>query len=165
MSKYAILGAALLDAFGVYHFVNSPFALKFGQFKDPIWHERNLNEASLLAVDRSYVESLLGGGQTGRVQGAALVYDKDRLRTQVVFHDGFNSINTKFFDDGGIGSGVGSGAGVTPTDFGLSASCSEPGCISGLLVPADAICRAPFGRQSLRVLVAGVCLYWVLQPA
>ena len=111
----------LLDAYWAYHFSkDSPFALKVGQFKDPIWHERNLSEATLLTVDRSLVESLIGGGQTGRVQGIDLMYDKDRVRTQLVFHDGFNSINTKFFDSGGIGAGVGGGAGVTPTNYGAS---------------------------------------------
>jgi hypothetical protein len=110
----------LLDAYAAYHFGDSPFAVKVGQFKDPIWHERNLSEADLLTVDRSLVESLLGGGQTGRVQGVALMFDQDRLRTQLVYHDGFNSLNTKFFDAGGLGAGVGGGAGVTPTNFGTS---------------------------------------------
>jgi hypothetical protein len=111
----------LLDAYWAYHFgKDSPFALKVGQFKDPIWHERNLSEATLLTVDRSLVEALIGGGQTGRVQGIDLMYDKDRLRTQLVFHDGFNSINTKFFDAGGLGAGVTAGSGVTPTNFGAS---------------------------------------------
>ena len=111
---------ALLDAYFAYHLWNTPFAVKVGQFKDPVWHERNLSEADLLAVDRSLVEDLLGGGQTGRVQGISLMYDQDRVRGQLVFHDGFNSINTKFFDGGGIGAGVGGGAGITPTDFGTS---------------------------------------------
>ena len=112
----------LLDAYWAYHFgADSPFAVKVGQFKDPIWHERNLSEADLLAVDRSAVEYLLGGGQTGRVQGIDLMFDKDRLRAQLAFHDGFNSINTKFIDAGGEGAGVGGGAGITPTDFGASA--------------------------------------------
>jgi hypothetical protein len=112
---------SLLDAYWVYHFGDdSPFAVKVGQFKDPVWHERNLSEANLLAVDRSLVESLLGGGQTSRVQGVSLMYDQDRLRGQLVYHDGFNSINNKFYDAGGLGAGVGGGAGVTPTDFGVS---------------------------------------------
>jgi hypothetical protein len=111
----------LLDAYWAYRFgKDSPFALKVGQFKDPIWHERNLSEADLLAVDRSLTESLLGGGQTGRVQGIDLMFDQDRLRGQLAFHDGFNSINTKFFDAGGLGAGVGGGAGITPTNFGSS---------------------------------------------
>jgi hypothetical protein len=110
----------LLDAYGTYHFGDSPFALKAGQFKDPVWHERNLSEADLLTVDRSLVESLLGGGQTARVQGLGVMFDQDRLRAQLVFHDGFNSGNTKFFDSGGLGAGVGAGAGVTPTNFGTT---------------------------------------------
>jgi hypothetical protein len=111
----------LLDAYWAYHFgKDSPFALKVGQFKDPIWHERNLSEATLLTVDRSLVEALIGGGQTGRVQGVDLMYDQERLRTQLVFHDGFNSINTKFFDAGGLGAGVTGGSGITPTNFGAS---------------------------------------------
>jgi Phosphate-selective porin O and P len=111
----------LLDAYATYHFDNSPFAVKAGQFKDPLFHERNLSEANLLAVDRSLVEDLLGGGETSRVQGVSLMYDQDRLRAQLVIHDGYDSINTKFFDAGGIGAGsVGGGAGVTPTDYGVS---------------------------------------------
>jgi len=110
----------LLDAYGAYHFGDSPFALKVGQFKDPIWHERNLSEADLLAVDRSLLEFLMEGGQTARVQGVDLMFDQDRLRAQLAFHDGFNSGNTKFFDAGGLGAGVGGGAGVTPTNFGAS---------------------------------------------
>ncbi len=111
----------LLDAYITYHLgAQSPFSLKVGQFKDPLWHERNLSEANLLAVDRSLVESLLGGGQTGRVQGAEVLYDRDRTRLQGVIHDGYNSVNTKFYDGGGLGSGVGGGAGVTPTNFGVS---------------------------------------------
>jgi hypothetical protein len=112
---------ALLDAFVVGHLPNnSPWAVKVGQFKDPVWHERNLSEATLLAVDRSLTEYLIGGGQTGRVQGVDVIYDAGQLRAQAVFHDGFNSLNTKFFDAGGLGAGVGGGAGITPTDFGVT---------------------------------------------
>jgi hypothetical protein len=110
----------LLDAVGSYRFGNSPFSVKAGQFKDPVWHERNLSEANLLAVDRSLTEAFLAGGQGSRIQGAAVTYDQDRTRAQIVAHDGFNSQNTKFFDAGGVGAGVGGESGVTPTDFGFS---------------------------------------------
>ncbi|MGA2582069.1 MAG: hypothetical protein ABSG31_02235 [Tepidisphaeraceae bacterium] len=113
-------GFGLLDAYGSYHFDDTPFSLKAGQWKDPVWHERNLSEAVQMAVDRSLVEDLLGGGQTGRIQGVGLVYDEGRLRSQTVIHDGYDSINTKFFASGGIGAGVGDGAGVTPDNFGVS---------------------------------------------
>jgi hypothetical protein len=111
---------SLLDAYATYRFTESPFSIKVGQFKDPLFHERSLSEARLMAVDRSLLEYLLGGGQTSRVQGIALLYDKDRIRGQAMLHDGFDSINTKFFDAGGLGAGVGGGAGVTPTNFGAS---------------------------------------------
>jgi hypothetical protein len=110
----------LLDAYGTYRFDQSPFTFKVGQFKDPLWHERNLSEARLMAVDRSLVETFLGGGQGSRLQGAALIYDQSHLRTQLVIHDGFNSQNTKFLDAGGVPAGVAGAAGVTPTDFGFS---------------------------------------------
>ena len=110
----------LLDAYGIYHFGDSPFGFKFGQFKDPVFHERNLNEGVLMAVDRTEVESLLGGGQTSRVQGAGVTYANNDFRAQALITDGFDSINTHFNDAGGIGAGIGGGAGVTPTDFGTS---------------------------------------------
>ena len=113
---------SLLDAFASVPIgpKSSPFSFKVGQFKDPVFHERNLSEDNLMAVDRSLVESILGGGQTARIQGAGVVYDKDRLRGQLIVSDGFNSGNTKFCDLGGVGAGVTGGAGVTPTNFGAS---------------------------------------------
>lgn len=52
----------LLDAAASYKLGTSPFTLKVGQFKDPVWHERNLSEANQIAVDRSLVEQFLAGG-------------------------------------------------------------------------------------------------------
>ena len=110
----------LLDAAVSYRFGTSPFTVKVGQFKDPVWHERNLSEAYLLAVDRSLNDQFIGGGQGSRVQGGAVTFDQGRTRAQVVAHDGFNSQNSKFFDSGGVAGGVGSASGVAPADFGFS---------------------------------------------
>jgi hypothetical protein len=111
----------LFDVWWVYHLPNnSPFSVKVGQFKDPVWRERLVSEATLMAVDRSMVEFLLGGGQGSRVQGVSLMYDQGLVRSQLAFHDGFNSINTKFFNSGGVAGGVGGESGVTPDDFGVS---------------------------------------------
>ena len=110
----------LLDAAASYRFGDSPFQLKAGQFKDPVWHERNFSEAYLMAVDRSLVEQFLAGGQGSRVQGAAFTFDGGPTRAQLVAHDGFNSQNTKFFESGGVPGGLGGAAGVAPTDFGFS---------------------------------------------
>jgi hypothetical protein len=113
-------GLTLLDAVASYRFDDTPFSVKVGQFNDPVWHERSLSEANLLAVDRSMTEDLLAGGQGSRIQGAALTYDQNRVRAQIVAHDGFNSQNTKFIEAGGVGAGAGGESGVTPTDFGFS---------------------------------------------
>jgi Phosphate-selective porin O and P len=112
----------LLDAYGTYHIGDSPFSIRGGQFKDPVWHERNLSEATLLAVDRALVENLIGSGGSlsARVEGAALLYDQDRIRAQLVIHHGFDSANSKFYDAGGEGAGVIGSAGVTPMDFGTT---------------------------------------------
>jgi hypothetical protein len=110
----------LYDACATYRFGDGPFSVKVGQFKDPVWHERNLSEANLLAVDRPLIEQFLAGGQGSRIQGGAITYDQDRLRAQLVAHDGFDSQNTKFFDAGGVAGGVGGAAGVTPTNYGFS---------------------------------------------
>ncbi len=110
----------LLDAAATYRIGESPFSLKAGQFKDPVWHERNLSEANLLAVDRTLAEQFFAGGQGSRIQGGAITYDQDRTRAQIVAHDGFDSQNTKFFDAGGVASGVGGAAGVDPTNYGFS---------------------------------------------
>lgn len=117
-------GVGLLDANGVYHFPNgSPFSIKIGQFKDPVWHERNLSESTLMAADRSLVESLLGGESSpiSRTQGVSFMYDQGPLRAQAVIHDGFDTSNTKFFDSGGIATGVSGAAGVMPMNYGVSA--------------------------------------------
>ena len=116
----------LLDAYVLYRISDqSPLALKAGQFKDPVWHEQNLLPSNLLAADRSLVNALIGGGQTQRVQGMAIIYDQDNLRGQLVAHDGYNSQNTSFVEAGGMGNEVGAGAGVTPTDFGLSVRAED----------------------------------------
>ena len=121
-------GFSLLDAYFQYRISSqSPLALKFGQFKDPLWHEANVLPGNQLAVDRSLVNSFLGNGQDLRVQGVGLIYDEDNFRGQFVLHDGYNSQNTKFFDAGGVGAGVGAGSGVTPTNWGASRAAGVHG--------------------------------------
>jgi len=113
---------SLLDAYVLCRVSDqSPLALKAGEFKDPVWHEQNLNQAKQLTVERTLANALLGGGQTGHVQGVVLIYDQQALRGQLAVHDGYDSINTPFFDAGGRGAEVGAGAGVTPTRFGITA--------------------------------------------
>src|SRR3989440_1450821 len=104
----------LENAWIKYRFADQ-FSFKAGQFKDAIWHEENVKDGEQLAVDRSLVNEILGGGQTEYVQGASLIYRTDKIHAFVGYHDGYNSGNTNFTDLGGTGA-----IGVTPTDFGVS---------------------------------------------
>jgi hypothetical protein len=113
--------AGLLDAYVMWRVSSqSPLAMKVGQFKDPVWHEANLLPSRLMAVDRSLVNAFIGGGQSDRIEGAAIVYDQDRTRGQLAFHNGYNSANQPFEDHGGLGAEVGAGAGLAPTNWGSS---------------------------------------------
>jgi hypothetical protein len=112
---------SLLDAYVLYRVSNqSPLALRAGQFKDALWHEENVNQAKQLAVERTLANALLGGGQTGHVQGVVLIYDQDALRGLLALHNGYDSADKPFFEGGGRGGEVGAGAGVTPTKFGFT---------------------------------------------
>jgi hypothetical protein len=111
--------ATLLDAYVMYRASpQSSLAVKLGQFKDPLWHEQNLLPSRLMAVDRSLVNALIGGGQTDRVQGGALIFDQDRFRGVLGVDDGYHGANDSAFGPAGIGAGTGAGAGLAPTDWG-----------------------------------------------
>lgn len=94
-------GISLEDASVKYQFADQLWA-KGGQFKDPVFHEELTSSKRQLAVDRSMLNELLGGGATDRVQGAGVVYgnyQKDNpIYGEVIFHDGAGSRNTNFQD-------------------------------------------------------------------
>ena len=94
-------GVSLLDVWFKYKFADD-WAVRLGQFKDPVHHERLLPAFAVLAVERTLVESLLGGNVADRVQGVSLIYG-DYARdnpwyAEVAFHDGANTRNTDFRD-------------------------------------------------------------------
>lgn len=99
---------SLLDAWFQYRFAPQ-WAVKAGQFKESVFHERDISGYSQIAVDRTLVDAVLGGNLTDRVQGVSLIYGgtKDNnVRAEIAYHDGANSKNTNFQD-----SGVSFGAG------------------------------------------------------
>jgi hypothetical protein len=90
----------LLDAWGQYAFAKE-WAIKGGQFKESVFHERDVSGYQQLTVDRSLNDAVLGGNLTDRVQGVSLVYGgtKDNpVRAELAYHDGANSRNTDFRD-------------------------------------------------------------------
>lgn len=92
-------GVYLQDAYVRNQFADA-WAIRSGQYKDPVHHEELVGDGHQLAVDRSLLNEVLGGGVTDRVQGVSLIYDDGgNVRAEVVYHDGANSDNTNFQDD------------------------------------------------------------------
>jgi phosphate-selective porin OprO/OprP len=93
----------LLDAYAQYNFTNSPWAIKFGQYRNSWVHEGDVGDKNQLADERSLIDYTLGGSITDRVQGVALRYeaqsDADPFYGELSFHDSDNSKNTDFRDN------------------------------------------------------------------
>lgn len=106
----------LQDAWVRYRFTDN-LALEVGQFKDGIHHEEAMPDQFTLTADRSYANAILGGGNIDRIQGVMLMYDnKKNVHVNLVVHDGANTKNTTFEDEGG-GSNFGA---ITDMDCGVS---------------------------------------------
>ncbi|MEM8875020.1 MAG: porin [Planctomycetota bacterium] len=74
-----------------------------GQFKDPVHFEEITSSSRQMAVDRSLINELIGGGLTDRVQGAGFTYEQDKLKATFLYHDGINTDNTEFAREAGDG--------------------------------------------------------------
>lgn len=89
----------LETAMGQYEFTDGWF-FKFGQFKEPTFHEEITSSKRQLAVDRSLANELLGGGRTDYVEGVALIYggakkNDNPLNVELGLTDGINSDGTR----------------------------------------------------------------------
>lgn len=96
---------SLLDAMVRYRFADE-WWVKGGQFKDPTFHEfGGVSGKRQLAVDRSLLNSVLGGGATNRIQAIGLQYESANanlpIRAEFGYTDGPNTLNTNFTDGGG----------------------------------------------------------------
>jgi Phosphate-selective porin O and P len=93
-------GTTFLEEAFLRYQLNDQIGVQFGQFKDPVHHEELNSSKNLLAVDRSMVNEVIGGGLNDRIQGVSLQWggrQKDNpLHAEVVYHDGINSDNTNF---------------------------------------------------------------------
>jgi hypothetical protein len=102
-------GDVSLDDAVVRYQLGTNWTLKVGQYKDPVFHEELNPDKTLMTVERSMLNELLGGGISGRVQGAGVIYGSDAnpFYAEAMFHDGDRSLNTNFQDSpGGLGAGV-----------------------------------------------------------
>jgi hypothetical protein len=109
-------GAVTLEEAWIRFKVKEDWHLRLGQVKDDVFHEETISSKRQLAVDRSLINELLAGGETDYVQGARIEWDAtEALRLNAMIHDGYNSDNTPFSEDGGT-----SFVGVEPTEWGFS---------------------------------------------
>ena len=85
------------------------YAVKAGQYKGPFNREELISDGGQIAVERSLLNQLLGGGQTGpRDQGVSFIgglgdddLTKDPFRYEVMFNDGDGTQNTNYQDTSG----------------------------------------------------------------
>jgi hypothetical protein len=109
-------GEVTLEEAWVRFKVREDWHVRLGQIKDDVFHEETISSKRQLTVDRSLLNELLAGGETDYVQGASAEWDAtDALRLNAMIHDGYNSDNTPFSEDGGSGF-----IGVEPTEWGFS---------------------------------------------
>jgi len=89
----------LEEAWAKYMFADE-WGVKAGHFKDPVHHEELVSSKRQMAVERSLLNELLGGGFTDRVQGVSLIYGNygknAPVYAELALHDGLNSDNTNF---------------------------------------------------------------------
>jgi hypothetical protein len=90
---------SLLDAWVKYMFADD-WGFRAGQFKDLTTHEKLVSAKRQLAVDRSLLDTAIGGNLYDRVQGVSLIYggynQNNPINAEAAFHDGLNSKNTDF---------------------------------------------------------------------
>jgi len=110
---------SLENAYVQYKFADN-LSVRLGQYKDNWTHEENVSSKRQLAVDRSLLNEVLGGGLTDYVQGIALIYDTGgNFRGELAYHDGLNTDNTNFQDVGGVTTSP-LGIATGNTDFGVT---------------------------------------------
>lgn len=90
----------LEQAWVKYHFESSPFALRFGQIKDPLDHEQQQPSKTFALIERTFIDDVFAKGENF-VKGVSLVYEPthdEPLRGEVAFHDGMRDYNQNFQD-------------------------------------------------------------------
>lgn len=107
-------------AWGKYQFDNTPFAVRAGQFKDPLDHEQLATSRLFPAIDRSLIDDTFANGE-GFVKGVSLIYDPGTfIRGEAAFTGGLRNFNTNFlqFPNTGIPADWGGSARVEFKPFG-----------------------------------------------
>jgi len=80
---------------------NDDWGVRFGQFKEPLSHEKLVSSERQIAVDRTMVDNLMGGSLFDRVQGVTAVYGNYNKNNPIYAEVGLTdggplSLNTNF---------------------------------------------------------------------
>lgn len=79
-----------------YQFDDSPFAIRAGQFKDPLDHEQLTASRWYPAIDRTLINDTFANAE-GFVKGVSFIYDPGTfVRTETAFTGGLRNYNTNF---------------------------------------------------------------------
>ncbi len=91
-------GTPVLEEGWVKYKLSEDFAVRAGQFKDPLNRESLTSSTALLSTERSYQTDVFFGGDNF-VQGASLIYDNGGpIKGEFAFTDGAISSNNNFQD-------------------------------------------------------------------
>jgi hypothetical protein len=83
-------------AWGKYRFGDSPFAIRAGQFKDPLDHEQLAASRFFPAIDRTFINDTFANSE-GFIKGVSLIYDPNTfVRAEGAFTGGLKNVNTNF---------------------------------------------------------------------
>ena len=86
----------LEQAFAKYQFDGTPFAVRAGQFKDPLDHEQLAASRFFPAIDRSLVDDTFANAE-GFIKGVSAIYDPGAfIRGEAAFTGGLKNFNTNF---------------------------------------------------------------------
>lgn len=91
----------LEEAWAQYRFADA-WAVKGGQFKDPVFHEQLVSSTKQLAADRSLLNNILENNDN-YVQGISLIYESGPIRAQGAVTDGFGSQDTGWENPPAVG--------------------------------------------------------------
>lgn len=87
---------ALEMAWAKYRIDHSPFAVRAGQFKNPLDHEQLAASRFFPAIDRTFIDDQFANAE-GFVKGVSAIYDPGTwVRGESAFTDGLKNYNTNF---------------------------------------------------------------------
>ncbi|MGF1632964.1 MAG: porin [Phycisphaerae bacterium] len=87
-------GSTKIEQAWVQYAFENDWAVRLGQFATPVFKEQLHSAKRQLAVERSFLNTVVTGAGQAVSQGVEAIYKGEQLGLAFAFHDGFNSLNT-----------------------------------------------------------------------